>query len=87
MTQAIDQQHNQFEHLEHFPTLEELIEQRWSEIRSHRNQLLKQADIQINLLEDNNQDATAYRNYRQQLRDLPTTSEDPNSLVWPTKPE
>jgi hypothetical protein len=68
------------------PTLTELHQQLWTEARTHRNQLLKQADIEINRLEDGNQDATSLRSYRQSLRDLPTSTEDPTGLVWPVKP-
>lgn len=71
---------------EQLPTLEQMYQQSWREIRVHRNGLLKQADIQINVLEDSGTDATPWRNYRQLLRDLPNNSENPTTLVWPTKP-
>lgn len=68
-------------------SFERLMEQRWQQIRQHRNVLLKDVDIKINKLEDQGQDAAPWRTYRQELRDLPTTTDNPNELVWPIKPE
>ena len=64
-----------------FRTSEEIQEQEQEQFRAERNILLQQADIEINKLEDNNQDSTAWREYRQALRDATET--------WqlPTKPE
>lgn len=28
-----------------------------------------------------------WRDYRDAIRDIPTTYEDPDDVVWPTKPE
>lgn len=67
-------------------SLEILYQQQWRDIRSHRNQLLQAADIKINQLEDAGQSATDWRNYRQQLRDLPQSAENPNQIQWPSKP-
>jgi hypothetical protein len=46
---------------------------------------LEEADWQINKKIDNNEDATSWRTYRQALRDLPASTDDP--IVWPTPPE
>jgi len=51
-------------------------------VRSDRKSLLEEADYKINMLVDNNQDASAWRTYRQALRDVTTTS----NLEFPTKP-
>lgn len=40
-----------------------------AEFRAKRNLLISQVDIEINKLEDNGQDATVLRTYRQALRD------------------
>ena len=56
------------------------------EIRSDREPLLLEADHKINTLVDNGGDATAWRKYRQELRDI-TKASDLNNITWPTKPE
>lgn len=72
---------------ENLPTLEQLHASLWIDIRAHRGALMSQVDIKINKLEDNGQDALVWRQYRQQLRDLPQTTDDPTKVVWPTRPE
>lgn len=62
-------------------TPEELQEQEQSAFRAERNQLLIEADIEINKLEDLNMDSSSWRVYRQALRD------STESWVLPTKPE
>lgn len=47
----------------------ELQTKQEADFRLERNKLLQEADIEINKLVDNNQDATAWREYRQALRD------------------
>jgi len=54
-------------------------------LRSERESLLIEADYKINTLVDNNQDASAWRTYRQKLRDI-TKAEDLDNVTWPTKP-
>ena len=54
-------------------------------IRSNRRFLLEEADHKINTLVDNNQDASAWRTYRQQLRDM-TAQSDLANPIYPTKP-
>ena len=65
------------------PTLEELTE-KWNEyvaaqplkeLRTKRNTLLAKTDY------------VATIDYRQALRDLPSTTEDPANPVWPVPPE
>lgn len=59
----------------------------WATVRHYRSNLLVEADIEILKKEDSGQDATAWRAYRQQLRDLPSTAVSPFDVVFPTKPE
>ena len=54
-------------------------------IRFEREPLLQEADYKINTLVDNNQDASAWRTYRQKLRDI-TKASDLDNVTWPTKP-
>lgn len=58
----------------------ELLEKAQTEFRTERDALIREADIEIFKLEDNNLDSTAWREYRQALRD--------STLTWtlPTKP-
>ena len=55
------------------------------EIRNNREPLLLEADHKINTLLDNGGDATEWRKYRQELRDI-TKSSDLDNLTFPTKP-
>lgn len=52
-----------------------------AQFRVERNQLLIEADIEINKLDDLNMDSSSWRAYRQALRD------STESWVLPTKPE
>ena len=54
-------------------------------VRDEREPLLQEADYKINTLVDNNQDASAWRTYRQELRDI-TKASDLDNVTWPTKP-
>ena len=62
-------------------TEEELLAQKQAQFRAERDMLLKKADIEINKLDDNGQDSTVWRAYRQALRDA--------TITWelPAKPE
>jgi len=55
-------------------------------LRNKREPLLTEADHKINTLIDNSGDATAWRKYRQELRDI-TKASDLNNVTFPTKPE
>ena len=50
-----------------------------------REPLLLEADHKINTLVDSGADATAWRTYRQELRDITNTS-DLDNVTFPTKP-
>lgn len=54
-------------------------------LRNKRKPLLEEADHKINTLVDNGGDATAWRTYRQELRDI-TNTEDLDNVTFPTKP-
>lgn len=58
----------------------------WDLVRDERMPKLIEADIEINKLEDQALDASAWRTYRQALRDIPQNQADPNNITWPTKP-
>lgn len=57
----------------------------WDELRAERNRRLAETDWVG--LTDSPQARGEMIMYRQALRDLPANTEDPNSVVWPTKPE
>jgi hypothetical protein len=59
------------------------IEQKWEDIRNTRNKLLAETDFYA--LSDVTM-TTEMSNYRQALRDLPSTQSDPDDIVFPTKP-
>ena len=54
------------------------------EVREKRNRLLRDSDW--TQLADTTIDKTAWANYRQELRDLPSQSGFPYTINWPTKP-
>ena len=59
----------------------------WEELRSLRDQKLTQCDwTQIADAPLTEEQKTAWRTYRQALRDLPANTEDPKNPVWPTAP-
>ena len=55
-------------------------------LRNRREPLLLEADYKINTLVDNSGDASAWRKYRQELRDI-TKASDLDNVTFPTKPE
>jgi len=54
-------------------------------LRNTRKPLLEEADWQIHKLEDASGDASAWKTYRQALRDI-TKASDIYNVTWPTKP-
>ena len=58
----------------------------WDSIRDTRNQLLIETDW--TMIIDATVDQTAWKTYRQALRDIPETFKDKeaNDVVWPTQP-
>ena len=57
--------------------------QKWNNIRNTRNELLAKTDFYA--LSDVTM-TTEMSTYRQQLRDLPTSTSNPDDVVFPTKP-
>ena len=53
-------------------------------LRIDREPLLEEADWQIHKIEDASGDASAWRSYRQKLREI--TDGDIYNVTWPTKP-
>lgn len=68
-----------------YSILDRSIEDYWSEFRSKRNSLLLSTDW--TQVEDAPVNKGEWRNYRQQLRDLPENTEDPLNPIWPTPPQ
>lgn len=56
---------------------DERLKQEQAQFRAERDALLKEADIEINKLDDNSQDSSKWREYRQALRDATTSWELP----------
>jgi hypothetical protein len=56
-------------------------------VRSERDRLIAETDwIVVKAKETSTNVSTAIKTYRQELRDLPTTSGFPHTMTWPTKP-
>ena len=63
----------------------QLVEQ-WKRIRSQRDNLLSQSDwVVIKAKETGGTISSAWKTYRQDLRDIPSQS-DPDNITWPTEP-
>jgi len=60
----------------------EKTKQEQAEFRAERNAKLSEVDIMINKAEDNSEDTTELRTYRQALRMAPQ-----NGFIMPNKPE
>ena len=62
-------------------------EQAWADLRTRRDDLLYKCDwTQLDDAPLSDDDKTAWRTYRQALRDLPQNTSDPNDVTWPTPP-
>ena len=61
----------------------ELTNKKWIEIREIRNQILKETDwrasTDLTLSDD-------WKNYRNELRQIPQTQTDPFNITWPSSP-
>ncbi|WP_233866562.1 XkdW family protein [Paraburkholderia adhaesiva] len=55
--------------------------------RTQRNSMLSDVDTTINRIEDGGGDASAWRNYRKALRDVPQQTGFPHRIKWPDKPK
>jgi hypothetical protein len=63
----------------------DVVEGKKLNLRSLRSPLIIEADYKINTLEDAGSDASAWKTYRQKLRDI-TKGDDLDNPTWPTKP-
>lgn len=65
------------------PTAEEITARKWERVRAERNELLARTDWRAS------SDLTltdAWRDYREELRQVPQTQTDPDNITWPTEP-
>jgi len=60
------------------------VTEAWHDLRYRRNRLLAESDWTV--LSDTPTSTTAWKAYRQALRDLPANTTDPFEVVWPTPP-
>tara|TARA_B100001758_G_scaffold100418_1_gene85841 strand:- start:2638 stop:3012 length:375 start_codon:yes stop_codon:yes gene_type:complete len=66
-----------------------LVKKRWKEFRKERNRRLAKTDYLFtsDYPHPTPEKKQEWLDYRQALRDLPSTTEDPANPVWPTPPE
>ena len=63
---------------------EQVIQNKWNEIREIRTQMLKECDwTQLPDVKLSEQEKETWREYRQALRDI-TLQDDPFNIIWPT---
>lgn len=67
--------------------LEVIKDAKIKEIRSQRNSLLSQADLEISKALDNEEDVMPWRKYRKALREMMDNLKDPDKVVWPQPPK
>jgi hypothetical protein len=60
-------------------------EYRWERIRYWRDKLLRDSDVKM--ISDSPWDKTIWAEYRQELRDLPSSNLDPSKIVFPSEPK
>ncbi|ARC94713.1 hypothetical protein B6A42_25035 [Vibrio coralliilyticus] len=65
---------------------DQVTQTRWAEVRAIRDAKLSGADALMNHAVDNGLDTTTISQYRQALRDIPQTYNQPDDVVWPQKP-
>lgn len=63
---------------------QEEIDRAWLDLKGSRNMMLAACDW--TQVPDAPVDQAAWAVYRQELRDLPANTEDPNEVVWPKPP-
>ncbi|NSM26784.1 hypothetical protein HT094_22040 [Shewanella sp. ZOR0012] len=74
--------------MEHIIPLEELIKMTWFSVRAKRDKMISETDwtqmsdspLSVDKIEE-------FKVYRQALRDLPQSTDNPDEIVWPVKPE
>ena len=59
------------------------LERKKRKLRNKRKPLLEEADWQIHKIEDAGGNSSSWRTYRQALRDITNSPDNP---TWPTKP-
>lgn len=65
---------------------EKTDDEKWEEIRNKRNKLLAESDWSMVVDVPGTINKHEWRLYRQRLRDITTTSEDPDNIIWPVDP-
>lgn len=73
--------------MEHIIPLEELIKMTWFSVRAKRDKMISDTDwtqmsdspLSVDKIEE-------FKVYRQVLRDLPQSTDNPDEIVWPVKP-
>lgn len=64
---------------------QENLKNAWSDVRKQRDQMLRDSDWAM--LPDTNTNKDIWAAYRNKLRRLPQTQDDPFTIRWPTPPE
>ena len=59
---------------------------KWAEVRNERNQKIQETDWHMIKVLETGENASALKNYRQKLRDIPQDHTDPFFITWPEKP-
>ena len=57
---------------------------KWEDIRSRRDNLMAESDWRS--MPDSPTMSSAWKTYRQALRDLPASESDPDDITWPDEP-
>lgn len=64
-----------------------IVDEKWKRLRQERNRRLSETDYtQLADARLSQDDIDAFQTYRQELRDLPSNTVDPDNPTWPIKP-
>ena len=62
----------------------DILARKWASIREQRDTKLAKSDWRS--MPDSPTMSSAWKTYRQALRDLPASESDPDDITWPTEP-
>jgi len=62
----------------------DILAVKWEDIRSRRDNLMAESDWRS--MPDSPTMSSAWKTYRQALRDLPASESDPDDITWPDAP-
>jgi len=69
-----------------FSPTEVIVDTSWDDLRAKRDRKLQSSDWKVTPGSPYESKLEEWKTYRQQLRDLPANTSDPQNPIWPTRP-